>query len=171
MENKEQLHKPSSEQYKPDTTPPENSQGLEKKLTQERSKIDGEKSRPNESRSSEEAGIRKKIRLPSLRKNTNFIPPRPNDLTVKIEKVLEDGLSDSFSRLSPIAKEEFKLKGEQTAFKIQELIKSTHVKAKKIFQLILEWLKILPGVNRFFLEQEAKIKTDRILMIKEKNQK
>jgi hypothetical protein len=30
----------------------------------------------------------------------------------------------------------------------------------------LQWLKLLPGVNRFFLEQEAKIKTDRIIHLK-----
>jgi len=33
----------------------------------------------------------------------------------------------------------------------------------------LDWLKILPGVNKFFLEQEAKIKTDKILALKNKN--
>ena len=46
-------------------------------------------------------------------------------------------------------------------------MKSTKVKVKKILKLILEWLRILPGINRFFLEQEAKIKTDRIIQLKE----
>ena len=45
---------------------------------------------------------------------------------------------------------------------------ATTGKAKKIFQLILEWLKLLPGINRFFLEQEAKIKTDRIIHLNQK---
>lgn len=92
--------------------------------------------------------------------------PSPRDpVAVRIEKILEDGVGDAYNRLSPIAKQEFKLKGEQTAIKIRELLKSTHVKVKKIFQLILEWLKLLPGINRFFLEQEAKIKTDRIISL------
>ncbi len=84
-------------------------------------------------------------------------------VTVKIEKILEDGVGEAYSRLSPIAKQEFKLKGEDTARKIRILVRGTHIKVKKIFRLILEWLKLLPGVNRFFLEQEAKIKTDRII--------
>lgn len=92
------------------------------------------------------------------------VSPR-DPVTIRIEKIMEDGVGDAYSRLSPIARQEFKLKGEQTAVKIRELLKSTHVKVKKIFQLILNWLKLLPGVNRFFLEQEAKIKTDRIISL------
>jgi hypothetical protein len=38
---------------------------------------------------------------------------------------------------------------------------------KKILALIRDWLKLIPGVNRFFLEQEAKIKTDKILLAAE----
>ena len=81
---------------------------------------------------------------------------------------MEDGLNDSYQRLSPVAKQEFKLKGEQTASQIRELLKSAHVKVKKILRLILDWLRMLPGVNHFFLEQEAKIKTDKIIALKDK---
>ena len=95
------------------------------------------------------------------------IPQVRDELTIKIEKVLEEGLGDSFQRLSPIAKQEFKIKGEETANKIRELMNSAKIKVKKIIRLILEWLKMLPGVNHFFLEQEAKIKTDKILQLKE----
>jgi len=94
------------------------------------------------------------------------VPQMRDEVTVRIEKIMEDGLGEAFQRLSPVAKQEFKLKGEDTAQKIRVLLQSAHVKAKKILQLILEWLKILPGVNRFFLEQEAKIKTDRIIALK-----
>jgi hypothetical protein len=45
------------------------------------------------------------------------------------------------------------------------------VSTKKIFVLIRAWLKIIPGVNRFFLEQEAKIKTDKILFVTEEEKK
>ncbi len=81
---------------------------------------------------------------------------------------MEDGLNDSYQRLSPVAKQEFKLKGERAASQIRELLKSTHVKVKKILRLILDWLRMLPGVNHFFLEQEAKIKTDKIIALKDK---
>ena len=29
--------------------------------------------------------------------------------------------------------------------------------------LIREWLKVIPGINKFFLEQTVKIKTDKII--------
>lgn len=94
-----------------------------------------------------------------------------DEAVLRIEKIMEDGVGDAFQRLSPTARQEFKLKGEQTALKIRDLLKASHVKVKKIFQLILEWLKLLPGVNRFFLEQEAKIKTDHILTLHKKTQR
>lgn len=99
-------------------------------------------------------------------KPTN-IPQVRDEVTVRIEKILEDRVGDAYNRLSPVAKQEFKIKGEETARQIRELLSSTHIKVKKIFRLILEWLKMLPGVNRFFLEQEAKIKTDRLLALAE----
>lgn len=95
--------------------------------------------------------------------------PVKDAVMVKIEKIMEDGLNDSYQRLSPVAKQEFKLKGEQTAGQIRELLKSTHIKVKKILRLIFDWLRMLPGVNRFFLEQEAKIKTDKIIGLNNKD--
>lgn len=96
------------------------------------------------------------------------IPQLRDEVTVRIEKILEDGVGDAYSRLSPVAKQEFKLKGEQTSRKIRDLLKSSHLHIKKIFRLILEWLKMLPDINRFFLEQEAKIKADRIISLHKK---
>ena len=95
--------------------------------------------------------------------------PAKDAVMVKIEKIMEEGLNDSYQRLSPVAKQEFKLKGEQAASQIRELLKSAHIKVKKILRLILDWLRILPGVNHFFLEQEAKIKTDKIIALKERH--
>lgn len=93
------------------------------------------------------------------------VPQVRDELTVRIEKILEDGVADAYSRLSPVKKQEFKLKGEAVARAIGEMVRTAHVKVKKILKLIIEWLKMLPGVNRFFLEQEAKIKTDRIIAL------
>ncbi|MFA7653736.1 MAG: hypothetical protein WCX97_01695 [Candidatus Magasanikbacteria bacterium] len=109
-----------------------------------------------------------KLRLPIFRKSAPPLPKVRDEITVKIEKIMSEDLLDVYQNLSPIARQEFKIKGEETASKIQELLQSTHVKVKKIFQLIVEWLKLLPGINRFFLEQEAKIKVDKILMLKNK---
>lgn len=106
------------------------------------------------------------FKIPKFRQRPTTIPNKQDPQIQQIEKILEQGLKESYNQLSPIAKEEFKLKGEQTAQKINELLKSTHIKAKKVLKLILDWLKMLPGVNKFFLEQEAKIKTDRIISLK-----
>jgi hypothetical protein len=86
-----------------------------------------------------------------------------DELTRRVEKIMEQDLGDTFSHLSPLAKQEFKIKGEKTARAIRTLLSKTTLKVKKVFELIVAWLKLLPGVNRFFLEQEAKIKTDRII--------
>ncbi len=104
-----------------------------------------------------------------VKKTVHQIPQLQDEVSIKIEKILETGLADEYAKLSPIAKQEFKIKGEETTAQIRELLLATHVKVKKIFYLIIEWLKILPGVNKFFLEQEAKIKTDLILELNKKN--
>jgi hypothetical protein len=115
-----------------------------------------------------DTGLKKKLSLSALRKAHVQLPPIRDEVSVKIEKVMEEGVGDAYARLSPVAKQEFKIKGEETANNIREMVKSGHAKAKKVFQLILEWLKLLPGVNKFFLEQEAKIKTDRIMSMKDR---
>ncbi len=104
-------------------------------------------------------------RKPLKKRGPVVIPQHRDEVTVKIEKILEEGVGDAYARLSPVAKQEFKMKGEEAARDIRELLKATHVKVKKILHIILEWLKLLPGVNKFFLEQEAKIKTDRIIAL------
>lgn len=108
--------------------------------------------------------LKKKLKQ-NKKKNTN-VPIVKDEMTMRIEKVMEAGLEDAYKALTPTQKQEFKIKGEQTAWKIRQLLKKTRVKIKEIFKLILEWLKILPGVNKFFLEQEAKIKADKILSLK-----
>lgn len=103
-----------------------------------------------------------------LKKRPTLPPPVKDEVIIKIEKILEENLNDSYQRLSPVAKQEFKLKGEQTAAQIRDLLKDSHVKVKKVLRLIFDWLRMLPGINHFFLEQEAKIKTDRIIALKKR---
>lgn len=111
-----------------------------------------------------------KQKLRKKKKKQTHVPIVKDELTIRIEKVMEDGLGDAFLALTPIQKQEFKIKGEETAWQIRQLMKKTHVKIKEIFRLIYEWLKILPGINKFFLEQEAKIKADKILSLKNYHQ-
>ncbi len=110
--------------------------------------------------------IKTKLRKPKRQKATKM-PQVRDELTVKVEKIMEEGLVDAFKELSPIERQEFKMKGEEVALQIRELLKSTHVKIKKIFKLLFGWLRLLPGINRFYLEQEAKIKADKIVSIHE----
>lgn len=112
------------------------------------------------------SGLKQKIRKPKRHIPTN-VPQVRDELTVRVEKIMEDGLGDAYQALTPVQKQEFKIKGEHTAIEIRTLLRAGKVKIKKIFVLLLEWLKMLPGINRFFLEQEAKIKADKIITLKD----
>ncbi|MEK7203295.1 MAG: hypothetical protein AAB653_03190 [Patescibacteria group bacterium] len=85
----------------------------------------------------------------------------------QVEKVLESGLEKIYSELSDDKKKEFKIVGEQTAVKINQLLDKTKIKIKSIINLIKKWLSLIPRINKYFIEQEAKIKTDEIIKIKE----
>ncbi len=87
----------------------------------------------------------------------------------EIEKVMADGLDDFYTKMDQKKRLEFKMVGEATALKIAELKKETNIKIVKIINLIKKWLSLIPGVNRFFVEQEAKIRADKIM--KNNNQK
>ena len=94
-------------------------------------------------------------------------PPKEPEL-VKIENILEENLKEVYASLPADIKPKFKAKGEETATKIRELMEKTKVKARKILKLIKAWLKLIPGVNKFFLEQEAAIKTQKLMAMKNK---
>lgn len=85
-----------------------------------------------------------------------------------IDNILADGLNEVFLKMNPKQQSEFKKKGEETVAKINELLGQTKIKVNKIIDLIRAWLKLIPGVNKFFLEQEAKIKADQIIKVKDK---
>lgn len=93
------------------------------------------------------------------------VPQDP--LTKQIEFVLEQDLTDLYLGMPLETQQVFKQKGEVVLSHIRTLMEQTKINAKKIFHLIREWLAMIPGVNRFFLEQEAKIKTDQILLLAE----
>jgi len=126
---------------------------------------------PTEENFLEESIASLKTKLKGSKAKKTTIPQIRDEVTIQVEKVMEEDLGDAFRELTPIQKEEFKIKGEQVAFEIRDLLKKTHLKAKTIFKLIFEWLKMLPGINKFFLEQEAKIKTDKILTLKNTTRK
>jgi len=105
-------------------------------------------------------------------KTTSTAPVITDDYHVRREKeidaYLSDGLGETFLAMTPIKQKEFKEEGEKTAKKINILLDSTKINLGKIVDLIRRWLKLITGVNRFFLDQEAKIKADKIIDLKNK---
>ena len=97
--------------------------------------------------------------------------PAPSSLKSEalrnIESVMEADLAEVYKTMPPDVKQEFRKKGEETATQIEKMLYQVKVHSKKIFQLLFIWLRIIPGVNKFFLEQEAKLKTDEIMRLKE----
>jgi len=85
----------------------------------------------------------------------------------KIEDILQEDLDDIYFQMPPAKQAEFRQAGEETANNIEVLLSGVKVKVKKILELITKWLKIIPGINQYFLRQEAKIKADKILDLKE----
>lgn len=92
-------------------------------------------------------------------------------LEKEIEEILEEDLADLYAAMPKEKQMAFKAKGEETRSIIRQLVQSFHINTKKIFHLIRAWLKMIPGVNRFFLEQEAKIKTDKVIFIAEEEKR
>jgi len=95
---------------------------------------------------------------------------KKSPLRLKIENVMEESLLPLYKELTPKQRLQFKNEGERTAAKIEIILRRTQVKIIEIIRLIRRWLQLLPGVNIFFLEQEAKIKAEKLLALKEKEQ-
>jgi hypothetical protein len=89
--------------------------------------------------------------------------PITTSLKEDIDDILEEGLEDIYLNMSKEEQKKFKIKGEETTKIVLSLLGETKVRVKKIVQAIVEWLKMISGVNKFFIKQTAKIKTDKIL--------
>lgn len=87
----------------------------------------------------------------------------------KIESVLASGLEDIYVSLAPEKQKEFRRVGEETAGKINKLLAKAKINIGEIIRLIKKWLSLIPGVNKYFLEQEAKIKAEEIIKMRQKN--
>ena len=93
----------------------------------------------------------------------------PADPTVvEIKKVLGQGLGPAYYQMDPQHQQHFLAEEETAALKIKMMLVTGRIRAKKIFKIVFNWLRLIPLVSTFFLKQEAKIKTDRILQLKDK---
>jgi hypothetical protein len=84
----------------------------------------------------------------------------------EIEDIMSQDLRDMYLQMTPDKQQEFRVKGEETAQEINNLLERAKFEVGKIIELLKRWLFIIPGVNKFFIEQEAKIKADEITRLK-----
>ncbi|MEK7529885.1 MAG: hypothetical protein AAB570_03090 [Patescibacteria group bacterium] len=87
-----------------------------------------------------------------------------------IESTLSEGLEELFMNLPSEMKPAFKAKGEEVAQTIKVWMDDAKLVARKVLKLIRAWLGMVPHVNKYFLEQESKIKRDHIMALAESNQ-
>jgi hypothetical protein len=80
-----------------------------------------------------------------------------------IEQIMAKDLEPMFEKMTPQQQAKFKKRGEEVAKRIVDMVDKFTFTVKKVLGLIRAWLKIIPGVNRFFLEQSAKIKAEELL--------
>lgn len=89
----------------------------------------------------------------------------PDEVMTEVEKILEDGLGNFVETMPKDAQERFLAKGREVSTSIATMVRSFKVELRSVMHLVREWLMTIPGINRYFLEQEAKIKTDRIIKL------
>lgn len=117
-------------------------------------------------------------RQPDVKPVDIVIPPNPApvslavqpsaDIMVKnIESTMAEGLEDSYKEMDPALQQRFKQTGEDTANAINKLLQQSKLQVKKIVTLLLRWLRLIPRVNPYYLEQQAKIKADAIVALKQ----
>lgn len=103
--------------------------------------------------------------------NQSLTSSKSSQLTPRqlaIDDILEAGLAEIYVKLSKEDQAKLKSTGEQTVKQIDQLLDHAKSRLRQIMTLIRRFLLIIPGVNRFFLEQEVKIKTDQIIALKDK---
>ena len=98
-------------------------------------------------------------------------PQEKDKYRVKVERILEQNLWDLYFALPQGAREKFKAEGEAAAAKLRAAIETKKVKPNTIVAAVHKWLRTIPRVNPYFLEQEAKIKTDQVMNLVEERRK
>ena len=107
----------------------------------------------------------------NLKQKSKSLKPVTKPVELKeVEGILADNFKEIYTKLSPSIQKEFKDRGEEAAEKIIQAMKSPKFNVSSILDIIKKWLfvvKKLPGINKLFLEQQAKIKTDKVVLMKQ----
>lgn len=134
--------------------------------------VEGERSRESELQKLEQEILEAEPQELQKEQPSGASPVQPSHqgtakdpLTSEIEDIMSEDLAPMYARLSPEQKIIFKQEGERAAVKIRMLLENVKVKAKSIIEILRRWMRLIPGVNKFFLEQEAKIKADKMLAL------
>jgi hypothetical protein len=113
--------------------------------------------------------------VPTPSRVPSVLPPAPVDPSrayePAVQRILSEGLYETYAQLPPALQAKFKVEGERTASAVAKLLTDTKVQLGKIMKLIRRWLSIIPGVNRYYLEQEAKLKADAVMALKKTPQR
>lgn len=88
----------------------------------------------------------------------------------KIEDILSEDLAEAYLSMTPQQRIAFKEKGEEISNNVARMVERGRLKVKKVIQWIRDWLRMIPSVDKFFFEQETKIKVDKIVAYHEKRQ-
>ncbi|MDP2656172.1 MAG: hypothetical protein Q8P11_01260 [bacterium] len=106
--------------------------------------------------------------VPVASQQTALVATTKSPLRHNIEKILEEDLRSLYLELEPDRQLTFRQQGELTASRIEYLLAHVKVKIDYLVSLIRRWLLLIPRVNQYFLEQEAKIKAEKILFLNTK---
>jgi hypothetical protein len=107
---------------------------------------------------------------PQLQQQAAPIPVKEQSrdpLLIEVEGKLSDGLWDAYKSMHPAQRSKFKAEGERVAAYARDGIKAGKLAAEKLLDMIVNWLRMIPRVDRWFLVQDAKIKTDALMRMAE----
>jgi len=88
-----------------------------------------------------------------------------DELLEAVEKILEKELGVYDQHFVPEVKARFEDKGKEVARELTAKIRKNSAKPRFIHHAIRKWLLTVPRVNKQFVEQTAKIKTDQLLQL------
>ena len=86
-----------------------------------------------------------------------------DEVTIEVEKILEAGLGEYVPDMPEEARQRFLKKGGEVAAQLSVMVRTLNIHVSLVVKLLKEWLLTIPGVNKYFIEQEAKIKADQII--------
>ncbi len=94
---------------------------------------------------------------------TDDTPALGDETYTQVEELLSRDLEEYYEQMNPQEQERFATTGEKVAREISTMLDQGKTSFKKFVQLISNWLKLIPGVNKFFLEKESKKRADALI--------